>query len=164
MPHGTIPNVRYLGLDIGDRWIGLAAGDAASGIASPLRTMRRSSLQADVAVVRRAYEHEGAGAVVIGLPYNMDGSLGPQARRTLRFVDVLRRAGLDAVFCDERLSSVEAEEYVVAMRGRRPRPGERIDHVAAAVILQDYLDGTGHVDASDAPDVSDAPAVAREGA
>ena len=126
--------------------------------------MRRSSLQADVAVVRRAYEHEEAGAVVIGLPYNMDGSLGPQARRTLCFADVLRRAGLDAVFCDERLSSVEAEEYVVATRGRRPRPGERIDHVAAAVILQDYLDGIGHVDASDAPDVSNAPAVALEGA
>lgn len=156
--------MRYLGLDIGDRWIGLAAGDAASGIASPLRTMRRSSLQADVAVVRRAYEHEEAGAVVIGLPYNMDGSLGPQARRTLCFADVLRRAGLDAVFCDERLSSVEAEEYVVATRGRRPRPGERIDHVAAAVILQDYLDGIGHVDASGAPDVSNAPAVALEGA
>jgi putative Holliday junction resolvase len=150
--------VRYLGLDIGDRWIGLAAGDAASGIASPLRTMRRSSLHTDVATVRRVYEQEGAEAVVIGLPYNMDGSLGPQARRTLRFVDVLRRAGLDAVFCDERLSSVEAEEYVTATRGRRPKPGERIDHVAAAVILQDYLDGIGHVDASCAADM------AREGA
>jgi putative Holliday junction resolvase len=156
--------VRYLGLDIGDRWIGLAAGDAASGIASPLRTLRRSSLQADVAVVRRAYEQEGAGAVVIGLPYNMDGSLGPQARRTLRFADVLRHAGLDVVFCDERLSSVAAVEYVTATRGRRPKSGERIDHVAAAVILQDYLDGIGHAGALHAPDVSDAPAMALEGA
>ena len=120
--------------------------------------MRRSSLQADVAVVRRAYDQEEAGAVVIGLPYNMDGSLGPQARRTVRFADGLRCAGLDAVFCDERLSSVEAEAYVTATRGRRPRPGERIDHVAAAVILQDYLDGIGHVDAPNAADV------AREGA
>jgi len=156
--------VRYLGLDIGDRWIGLAAGDAASGIASPLHTMRRSSLQADVAIVRHAYEREEAGSVVIGLPYNMDGSLGPQARRTLRFADVLRRAGLDAVFCDERLSSVEAEEYVTATRGRRPKPGERIDHIAAAVILQDYLDGIGHIGAPHAPDVSTAPDVALEGA
>ncbi len=160
--------MRYLGLDIGDRWIGLAAGDAASGIASPLRTMRRSSLQADAAVVRRVYDQEEAEAVVIGLPYNMDGSLGPQARRTLRFANVLRRAGLDTVFCDERLSSVEAAEYITATRGRRPKPGERIDHVAAAVILQDYLDGIGHIGASDAPNALDiipaAPDMALEGA
>lgn len=161
--------MRYLGLDVGDRWIGLAAGDTAGGISAPLRTMRRSSLQADVAAVRRAYASEGAGAMVIGLPYNMDGSLGPQARRAMRFAAALRQdiEGLIVAFCDERLSSATAEEQVVAARGRRLRPGERVDHVAAAIILQDYLNGIGHVhmpDASDAPDVAGAPDVALEGA
>ncbi len=156
--HGTIPIVRYLGLDIGDRWIGLAAGDAAAGIASPLRVIRRSSARADIEAVNRFYASEGAGAAVIGLPYNMDGSLGPQARRTLRFAEALRGEGLDVLFCDERLSSATADDYIAATRGRRPRPGERNDHIAAAIILQDYLDGSGHVDASSVPDVT------REGA
>ena len=73
---------------------------------------------------------------------NMDGSLGPQAQRTLAFTQALQSLGLPIVFYDERLSSVAAEEYVTATRGRRPRPDERLDHVAAAIILQDYLDSS----------------------
>ncbi len=138
--HGTISNVRYLGLDVGDRWIGLALGDSEARSAAPLRTMRRSSRAADVEAVRRACAAEGAQTIVVGLPRNMDGSEGPQARRTLAFAATLRPLGLPVVFCDERLSSATAEEYFTASRGRRPRPGERIDHIAAAVILQDYLD------------------------
>jgi putative holliday junction resolvase len=125
---------------VGDRWIGLAQGDSTSGLASPLRTLRRSSQTADLTAVRRAYDDEGAEAVVVGLPYNMDGSLGPQARRTLSFVEALRERGLPVDLCDERLSSAAAYDYVTASRGRPPKPGERIDHVAAAIILQDYLD------------------------
>ncbi len=154
--------MRYLGLDIGDRWIGLATGDSASGLSSPVRTIRRSSTGTDAEAIHRLYMSEGAEAAVIGLPYNMDGSLGPQARRTLRFADALRALkGLAIVFCDERLSSAAAGEYVAATHGRRPRPGERIDHVAAAIILQDYLDGIGHVHAPARPG---APGLAREGA
>lgn len=152
--------MRYLGLDIGDRWIGLATGDSASGLSSPVRTIRRSSTEADAEAIHRLYMSEGAEAAVIGLPYNMDGSFGPQARRTLRFADALRTLkGLAVVFCDERLSSATAGEYVASTRGRRPR--ERIDHVAAAIILQDYLDGIGHVHAPARPG---APGLAREGA
>src|SRR5579875_4154634 len=139
--------VRYLGLDVGDRWIGVAAGDTDSGLASPVRTLRRSTLRADADAVYRLYRGEDAGAVVVGLPYNMDGSLGLQGRRTLRFARALRATGLMVHLCDERLSSVAADDYMLVTRGRRPRPGERIDHVAAAVILQDYLDGIGHVEA-----------------
>lgn len=76
----------------------------------------------------------------MGLPYNMDGTVGSQAQRTLAFVASLRELGLPVACCDERLSSAAAHEYVTASRGRPPKPGERIDHVAAAVILQDYLD------------------------
>ena len=125
---------------MGDRWIGLAQGDSTSGLASPLHTLRRSSQTADVAAIRRAYDDEGAEAVVVGLPYNMDGSLGPQARRTLSFVAALRERGLPVDLCDERLSSAAAHDSVTASRGRPPKPGERIDHVAAAIILQDYLE------------------------
>lgn len=125
---------------MGGRWIGLAAGDTASGLTSPLRTLRRSSRQADIEAICRAAAAEEAETVVVGLPQNMDGSIGVQAHRTLGFVEALRAAGLRVALCDERLSSVAAEEYVTQTRGRRPRPGERLDHVAAALILQDYLD------------------------
>lgn len=138
---GTIRLVRYLGLDVGDRWIGLALGDSEAKLTSPLRTFRRTSRQSDVEKVRRVCGEEKVGTLVVGLPRNMDGSLGVQARRTQSFADTLREIGLPVVFCDERLSSAAADEYVTAARGRRPRPGERIDHVAAAIILQDYLDG-----------------------
>jgi putative Holliday junction resolvase len=125
---------------VGERWIGLAVGDSTSRLASPLRTLRRSSRTADMAAIRRVYDDEEAQSVVVGLPYNMDGSLGPQAERTLAFGESLRRRGLPVSFYDERLSSATAHDYVTASRGRPPRPGERIDHVAAAIILQDYLD------------------------
>jgi putative Holliday junction resolvase len=125
---------------VGERWIGLAVGDAASRLTTPLRTLRRSSRAADLAAIRRVCDAEGVQAIVVGLPRNMDGSLGPQAQRTLAFTQALRSLGLPIVFSDERLSSVAAEEYVTATRGRRPQPDERLDHVAAAIILQDYLD------------------------
>ncbi len=140
MCHGTITVVRYLGLDVGDRWIGLAVGDSEARLATPLRTMRRSSRRADLEALRRVCAAEGVEAVVVGLPHNMDGSLGPQAQRTLAFAEALRALNYPVDLCDERLSSATAEEYVTASRGRPPRPGERIDHVAAAIILQDYLD------------------------
>lgn len=132
--------MRYLGLDVGDRWIGLAQGDSTSRLASPLRTLRRTSRAADVAAIRRSYDDAEAEAVVVGLPYNMDGSLGLQAQRTLAFVASLRELGLPVTLCDERLSSAAAYEYVTASRGRPPKPCERIDHVAAAIILQDYME------------------------
>ncbi len=81
--------------------------------------------------------------LVVGLPRNMDGSLVPQAARTMSFAEALREIGLPVVFCDERLSSAAAEGYFAEVRGRRPRPGERVDHVAASLILQEYLDGDG---------------------
>ena len=127
---------------MGERWIGLATGDAASGLTTPLRTLRRSSRPADLAAIRRVCEAEGIETIVVGLPHNMDGSLGPQAQRTLDFAQALRSLGLPIVFYDERLSSVAADEYVTATRGRRPRPDERLDHVAAAIILQDYLNSS----------------------
>ncbi len=147
--------MHYLGLDVGDRWIGIAAGDSTSLLTSPLRTLRRSSRAADLAAIRRAYTDQNAEAVVVGLPRNMDGSIGPQARRTLTFAEALRAAGFTVDLYDERLSSFAAAEYVTATRGRRPRPGERIDHIAAAIILQDYL--TSRVE-SPAPPLAPPPA------
>lgn len=133
--------MRYLGLDVGDRWIGLAVGDSEARLSSPLCTLRRSSRRADLETIRRVCAAENVGTLVVGLPRHMDGSLGSQARRTLAFAEMLHPLGLPLVFRDERLSSAAAEEYVTMIRGRRSRPGERVDHVAAAIILQDYFDG-----------------------
>jgi putative Holliday junction resolvase len=143
---GTISHVRYLGLDVGDRWVGLALGDSESKLSSPLRTFRRSSRRADVETVRKVCATEGVEALVVGLPGNMDGSLGPQAARTMSFAQALQEIGLPVIFCDERLSTAAAESYFTEVRGRRPRPGERVDHIAAALILQDYLNGGAEPD------------------
>jgi len=148
---GTIALVRYLGLDVGDRWIGLATGDAAGRIASPLRTMRRSTraTAVDIDEIAAFCVRDSIDSIVLGLPRNMDGTLGEQARRTLIFGQKLRGAGLSVLLHDERLSSAAALDYVLASRGRPPRRGEHIDHVAAAIILQDYFDGIGREESLD---------------
>lgn len=130
---------------MGDRWIGLATGDTAGRIASASRTIRRStrSTAADINEITTFCLREAIDGIVLGLPRNMDGTLGEQARRTLTFGQRLHEAGLSVVLCDERLSSAAALEYVSLSRGRPPRHGERIDHIAAAIILQDYFDGIG---------------------
>src|SRR5205823_15121029 len=109
---------------------------------TPLRPLGRAPRPVDLAGRRRVCDAEGVETIVVGLPRNMDGSFGPQAQRTRAFTQALQSLGLPIVFYDERLSSVAAEEYVTATRGRRPRPDERFDHVAAAIILQDYLNSS----------------------
>ncbi len=114
--------------------------------------MRRStrSTTVDINEIVAFCVREAISDIVLGLPRNMDGTLGEQARRTLTFGQRLREAGLNVLLRDERLSSAAALEYVSAARGRPPRRGERIDHVAAAIILQDYFDGIGREESLDA--------------
>src|SRR2546423_11505012 len=96
--------VRYLGLDVGERWIGLAVGDAASGLTTPLRTLRRSSRAADLAPLRRVRDAEGVETIVVGLPPKMDGSFGPQAQRTRALTQALQSLALPLVFYHEPAS------------------------------------------------------------
>jgi len=130
---------RYVGLDPGERRIGIAASDALGLLARPVG-IAESEEDLDAVLRDLAAEGEIAG-IVVGLPRNMDGSLGPKAREAEAFAGRLRaRTGLSVVLWDERLSTVEAGRRLAEQGIRGRRRAERIDAQAARVILQSYLD------------------------
>ena len=133
--------MRYLGLDVGDRRIGMALSDETATLASPLPTFVRVGPRQDVRRIAELVRVHEAGGVVVGLPLNMDGTRGPQAEKVLGFCEALRaRTAVPVLARDERLTSVEAEE-ILSSRGvaRKDRKG-RVDALAATLILQEYLD------------------------
>ncbi len=150
MTQSTTLATPILSLDVGERRIGLAVCGEARRIARPLGAVRRKRLTLDLAAILRCVRQQRAGMVLIGLPYSLDGTIGPQAQRTLQFCEILRAAlrdgGLDVAVetWDERFTSVEAEHLLQA-RGRLPsRASGRFDALAAALILQSYLDAAQH--------------------
>jgi len=137
--------VIILALDVGQARIGVAASDESESLASPRVTLRRRSTATALDAIVRLVEQEGAGLVVVGLPVSMDGQLHGQAQTTQAFGERLRGRlrprNIPLVYVDETLSTVRAEERLRAVGVRPDRIRERIDAEAAAVILQDYLDG-----------------------
>ena len=133
--------MRLLALDIGEVRIGVAVCDGLEIAAFPVATLRRAgSLKRDVAAVAQVVAEQEADAVVVGLPLSLDGEVGPQARRVQGFAAALRRAvAVPLVFWDESLSSVEADERMIAQGISRARRRDRIDQEAAALILESYL-------------------------
>ncbi|MDX1483804.1 MAG: Holliday junction resolvase RuvX [Alphaproteobacteria bacterium] len=132
---------RILGLDLGRRTIGLALSDVRRTIATPCETIRRTKLAADLAHLARIIEEQDVGALVLGLPINMDGSEGPRCQATRQFAsDLLKAVDLPLAFWDERLSTRAAEAALLDADVSRRRRAEVIDKVAAAVILQSFLD------------------------
>jgi putative Holliday junction resolvase len=138
--------MKLLGLDVGDRRIGIAVSDDMGTIATPLEVLHRTSKAQDFQRIATVIREQHAARLVVGHPLDDDGRAGPQAQRIERFVAALTGAlqagGLDLpiTFWDERFSTQRAEE-IVSLAGRRPRQRSGyLDAVAAAVILQDYLD------------------------
>jgi putative Holliday junction resolvase len=132
---------RILGLDLGTRTVGLALSDVGRTLATPYDTIRRTKLAADLARLESIIAKEGVGALVLGLPVNMDGSEGPRCQATRQFAtDLLKRIDLPLAFWDERLSTRAAEAALLEADTSRRRRAAVIDKVAAAVILQGFLD------------------------
>ncbi|MCA9670394.1 MAG: Holliday junction resolvase RuvX [Myxococcales bacterium] len=133
--------MRYLGLDVGSKTIGLAVGDADSAVATPLSTLERHGGARDIEAVRTAAAEAGADALVLGLPLTMEGSEGLMARRVRRFGDALAAAlELPVHYADERFSTVAAERALLEADVSRARRKQVVDHVAATLILQTFLD------------------------
>ncbi len=133
--------MRMICVDYGDARIGLAVCDETEMLASPLATIKSLSMRKNIDNVARIAHEEGAGRIVVGLPLNMDGTEGARANKTKAFGNVLAKvSGIDVVYFDERLSSVEAE-YIMDMNmvGKNKRK-DIVDRIAAQVILQSYLD------------------------
>lgn len=137
--------VRVLGVDLGSKRIGVAVSDFTGTVASPLTVIQRSkSRRHDHDSIARLAREEEAEAIVVGLPLNMDGSHGPAARSAEREAhDIATVAGMPVHLQDERLTTVTAER---ALREANMRGEDRrgvVDKVAAAVLLQTWLDGRG---------------------
>ncbi len=135
--------ISVLGLDVGQKRIGVAGCDGLGLIATGLTTIVRTSFQADVEQIKQLVDEREASLFVIGLPYTMDGNLGFQARKVQKFAHRLSHyLPLPIEYVDERLTSVQAEEQLRTwQKGFSPRYDKgAIDRQAAAIILQQWLD------------------------
>jgi len=130
-----------MGLDVGDKTIGIALSDELGLTAQPFQTLKRKGDAEALRTIRRIVDERGISAVIVGLPKNMDGTIGRQARRVMAFAERIE-ATLDVpiVHWDERLSTVAAERILIQADVSRAKRKEHVDKLAAAVILQGYLD------------------------
>ena len=137
------PGSRILGLDTGDKTIGLAISDSGLTVASPVDTIRRTKFRADAKTLAALMAERNVGALVIGLPVNMDGSEGPRCQSARQFAQNLLDSGIDLpiAFWDERLSTAAVERFLVDEADMsRKRRAQVVDKMAAAYILQGALD------------------------
>lgn len=134
--------MKKIGLDVGDKRIGIAVSDMLCMIASARESYVRKDEDTDLKYFAELARAEGADAFVLGLPKNMDGTEGPRAVLTREFGDKLQSAsGIKVIYQDERLSTVAAERMLISADVRRDKRKKVIDKVAAAIILQNFLDG-----------------------
>lgn len=134
-------DARLLGLDVGTNTIGLALSDVSRSIATPYDTIRRTKFTEDAKTIRAIVENNQVGALVIGMPLNLDGSEGPRAQSTRAFARNLAPiVALPMLFWDERLSTAAVERHLIEADASRKRRAEVIDRMAAAYILQGALD------------------------
>ena len=130
----------WLALDIGDKRIGLAVGNDSARLARPLRVLTRASKNEDFEAIARAVQEVQADELLAGLPLHMDGREGAQAKRVRKYAERLRRRlNMPLRFHDERLSSFVADE-ILARRPRKKARSQPNDAIAAAAILQSFLD------------------------
>ncbi|MGI9860113.1 Holliday junction resolvase RuvX [Moorella naiadis] len=136
--------MRIMGLDVGSKTIGIALSDPLGWTAQGLTTIRRRNLAADLAALQELVERYGVEELVVGLPRNMNGSLGPQAEAVRVFAGRLAaELGLPVHLYDERLTTVAAGRLLLEADLSRKRRRQVIDQVAATYILQGYLDRLG---------------------
>ena len=130
-----------MGLDLGDKTIGVAVSDGMRGIATPLNTVKRRKFGVDAAALLDVMQERDLAGIVLGLPRNMDGTEGPRCQSTRAFArNLTKLTDLPITFWDERPSTVAAERALLEADTSRKRRAEVIDHVAASYILQGALD------------------------
>ena len=134
-------NNSLLGLDLGTKTIGVAVSDTILSVATPIKTIKRKKFSADADQLLGIISIKNCCGVILGLPKNMDGSEGPRAQSTRAFArNFSAKTQLPITFWDERLSTVAAEKALLEADTTRKRRAEVIDQVAAAYILQGFLD------------------------
>jgi putative Holliday junction resolvase len=135
------PNTRLLGLDLGEKTIGLALSDTQLTIATPMLTLKRGKFAADAARIDEIVAKQQVGGLVIGLPLNLDGSDGPSAQSARAFArNFAARSALPILMWDERLSTAAVTRTLIDFDASRKRRAEVVDKMAAGYILQGALD------------------------
>ncbi|MDE3114930.1 MAG: Holliday junction resolvase RuvX [Pseudomonadota bacterium] len=135
------PGSRLIGLDLGEKTIGVAVSDTLLTVATPRITLKRGKFSADAATLEKLIAEEGIGGVVIGLPLNMDGSEGPSAQSARAFArNYATRSPIPILLWDERLSTAAVMRTLLNADASRKRRREVVDKMAAAYILQGTLD------------------------
>ncbi|MEY2582949.1 MAG: putative pre6S rRNA nuclease [Ilumatobacteraceae bacterium] len=137
--------IRALGLDLGSKRVGVAIGDRTGTIASPLQVIQRSgSIRRDHEVIAKLVSEEEADIVVVGLPLNMNGSSGPAALAAIDEAAALATVvGVPVVTFDERRTTVTADQAMIEANMRAQARRRIVDKIAAAVMLQNWLDAGG---------------------
>jgi putative holliday junction resolvase len=135
------PGQRLLGLDLGEKTIGLALSDTLLAVATPYGTLKRGKFTVDAEKIAAIAANEGVGGLVVGHPLNMDGSDGPSAQSARAFArNFAARSALPIVLWDERLSTAAVQRDMIAADTSRKRRAASVDKVAAAYILQGALE------------------------
>ncbi|MGO1652164.1 Holliday junction resolvase RuvX [Senegalia sp. (in: firmicutes)] len=132
---------RLLGLDVGDRTIGVAVSDPLGLTAQGIKTIRRTGIKNDLKEMLNIIEEKSVSKVVIGLPKNMNNTLGPQGEKVKKFAEKLKsKIDIEIVYQDERLSTVSATRTLIEADVSRKKRKDVVDKLAAIYILQTYLD------------------------
>lgn len=134
--------MRYLGLDLGNRTVGIAVSDSLGIVATGIETYRfkEKDLQNALNYVKMIVADRKIDKVVLGLPKNMDGSLGFQSEYVLEFKSMLESEGIEVDLFDERLSTIQVTKIMIDADLSRQKRKQQVDKLAAVVILQSYLD------------------------
>jgi putative Holliday junction resolvase len=133
--------MRILALDHGTKRIGVAVSDEMKMIASPLEYIQAEPFGEFLARLKEIIREKEVELIIIGMPRNMDGSYGPAALKVQEFVAVLRDAtAIPINTLDERLTTVQAQKFLIQGKVRRDKRKEKVDKTAAAILLQGYLD------------------------
>jgi putative Holliday junction resolvase len=134
--------MRVMGLDVGDKRIGIAVSDPLKITAQGLETLNRTNLKRELEYICQLMDKWKVTQLVVGLPKNMNGTLGPQAEKVKTFINsLLKVKDIEVIYVDERLSTVSAEKTLIAGDVSRKKRKNVVDKLAATVILQTYLDG-----------------------
>jgi putative Holliday junction resolvase len=141
------PRARLIGLDLGEKMIGIALSDPQLTVASPLTTRRKSKFTDDFAALIALMAEHHAGGLVIGLPLNMNGTEGPSAQSARAFArNFASRSDLPVLLWDERLSTAAVTRALISADTSRKRRAVLVDKLAAAYLLQGALDALAHLE------------------
>ncbi|WP_296126521.1 Holliday junction resolvase RuvX [uncultured Anaerococcus sp.] len=132
---------RIMGLDVGDKTIGIALSDPMFITSQPFETIKRKKAKFDIDRIEEIINEKDVSTLIVGLPKNMNNTIGPQAMKVMSFVDLIKkRIDIEIIYQDERMTTLESEAVLIDMSVRRENRKEHIDKIAASFILQSYLD------------------------